>query len=132
MRYPNGLSLVKAGEKKRAITWRVVEFDNETSPNFSFNGEVGEVKTTPAYTREEKSDDDNIHINKDRVETTSPNLTLASKGGEVAPDDLPDYPAFPCFVCGCTDFWLRKASRWGKAEWLCSRCHPNPEGGGKQ
>jgi hypothetical protein len=131
VRYPNGFALVKAGEKKRAITWRVVKFDNETSPNFSFNGEVGEVKTTPAYTRGEKSDDDNIHINKDRVETTSPNLTLASKEGEVAPDDLPDYPAFPCFVCGSTDFWLRKTSRWGKAEWLCSRCHPRPEEDGK-
>jgi len=28
--------------------------------------------------------------------------------------------------CGSTDFWLREASQWGKAEWLCSRCHPRP------
>ncbi|MDP2729041.1 MAG: AAA family ATPase [Dehalococcoidales bacterium] len=37
--------------------------------------------------------------------------------------DIPDYPAAPC-GCGCRDYWLREASQWGKAEWLCSRCHP--------
>ena len=34
--------------------------------------------------------------------------------------------------CGSTDFWLRQASQWGKAEWLCSRCHPRPEGDSEQ
>ncbi len=40
-------------------------------------------------------------------------------------DDLPDYPAQPCRICGCGDYWLREA--WGITEWLCTRCHPKPE-----
>jgi len=31
-----------------------------------------------------------------------------------------------CHTCGSTDFWLREASQWGPAEWLCCRCHPRP------
>ncbi len=37
------------------------------------------------------------------------------------------YPAFPC-QCGGNRFWLRQASQFGKAEWLCTRCHPRPGG----
>jgi len=45
-----------------------------------------------------------------------------------SPDDsVQDYPAHPCHNCGCSDYGLCEASRWGKAEWLCSRCHPKPE-----
>ena len=44
------------------------------------------------------------------------------------PDDLPEYPHQPC-QCGNGDYWLREASQWGKAEWLCSRCHPKLKGG---
>jgi hypothetical protein len=87
VRYPNSLGLVVAGEKKRAVTWQVVRFEN----------------------------------------TTSPNLTVASKTGEVAPDDNPDCPNHPCRNCGCSDYWLPEARRCGKAERLCSRCHPKPE-----
>jgi hypothetical protein len=39
-------------------------------------------------------------------------------------------PATPCYSCGGNDYWLRAASRWGKAEWVCASCHPNPHGGG--
>ncbi|MFC1929718.1 hypothetical protein ACFLW6_02470 [Chloroflexota bacterium] len=87
VRYPNGFVLVKAGEKKRAVTWKVARFQNETSPNFSFKGEVGEVIYTPAYTREETPKDNKRNINIEEVATTSPNLTLASEKGEVAPDE---------------------------------------------
>ena len=45
--------------------------------------------------------------------------------GDLDPKDTPDYPTVPC-GCGCGDFWLRESSQWGKAEWLCSRCHPKP------
>lgn len=38
----------------------------------------------------------------------------------------PPYPTHSCLACGCGDYWLRQASEWGKAEWLCSRCHPKP------
>ena len=44
-------------------------------------------------------------------------------------DDLPDYPSHPCHNCGCKDHWLREPSEWGKAEWLCSWCHPKPSEG---
>jgi len=135
--YPNGFVLVKAGEKKRAVMWKVVRFQKETSPNFSFKGEVGEVIHTPARTRE-NSVDTNLDKNRLEVETTSPNLTLASEMGEVAgsawyaDEHIPEYPTHPCHVCGCGDYWLRETSRWGKAEWLCSWCHPRPGGSGGQ
>ncbi len=124
VRYPNGFVLIKAGEKKRAVTWQVVRFENETSPKISFKGEVGEVHTTPA--RENKLDNNSY---KEGVAITSPNLTLASKMGEVVNNNTPDYPTHPCFNCRCGDYWLREAGQWGKAEWLCSRCHPKPGGG---
>jgi hypothetical protein len=41
-------------------------------------------------------------------------------------DDIPDYPTHPCTICGSGDYWLREASQWGSAKWLCSRCHPKP------
>ncbi len=42
-------------------------------------------------------------------------------------DIIPDYPTRPCHNCGCGDYWL---TDWN--EWLCSRCHPKPEGGNGQ
>ncbi|MFC1929971.1 AAA family ATPase [Chloroflexota bacterium] len=41
-------------------------------------------------------------------------------------DDIPDYPTAPCHNCGSRDYWLRES--WGRAEWLCSQCHPKPGG----
>ena len=131
VRYPSGSVLIKAGEKKRAVMWKVVRIQNETSPDFSFTGEVGEVQNTPARTRVEKMENPE-NRNRIGVETTSPNLTLRTKKGEVAPDNLPDYPMSPCPCCGGADFWLREASQWGKSDWLCARCHPRPEGYSKQ
>jgi len=84
VRYPNGVMLVKVGEKKRAVTWRVVRFENQTSPQFSYKSEVGEVDTTPA--RERKINNEY----RDGGELTSPNLTPATKKGEVANSDGPD------------------------------------------
>jgi hypothetical protein len=45
------------------------------------------------------------------------------------PDDSlpPPHPIQPC-RCGCGDYWLREASQWGPAEWLCRKCHPEPRG----
>jgi len=45
-----------------------------------------------------------------------------------ADNGLPSHPTSPCYNCGNDNYWLREASTWGKAEWLCSRCHPEPEG----
>ena len=121
VRYPSGFILVKAGEKKRAVTWKVVRFENITSPQFSFKGEVGEVQNTPA--REKNNSNNNENLGRNKTETTSPNLTPASKIGEV---DIPDYPTHPCHNCGFSDYWL---TDWNT--WLCQHCHPKPEGTGK-
>ena len=64
------------------------------------------------------------------------NVFLTSNVGNLNPnpytsagqDGLPDQPALPCHNCSCVDYWLREANQWGKAEWLCSRCHPQPKG----
>lgn len=39
--------------------------------------------------------------------------------------DMPDYPHEPCFTCSSTDFWPDFKSK----RFVCSRCHPEPEGG---
>ena len=138
VRYPNGFVLVKAGEKKRAVMWKVVRFETQTSPDFSLKSEVGEVIYTPAHTRE-NGVDTNLDKNRVEVETTSLTSPLASEKGEVAAgarhlqhrdEDIPDYPTHPCHVCGSANYWLRETSQWGKAEWLCSWCHPKPGGSG--
>ena len=38
--------------------------------------------------------------------------------------NIPDYPIHPCHNCGCPDYWL---TDWN--QWLCCRCHPEPQGG---
>ncbi len=47
-------------------------------------------------------------------------------------DELPPYPTAPCPNCGNSDYYLKESSQWGKAEWLCSRCHPKPQGSNRQ
>lgn len=117
VRYPNGLVLIKAGERRRAVTWKVVRFENETSPQFSFKGEVGEVKTTPA--RIEKIEKSVKNPYEDGADTTSPNLTSGSEKGEVQQDEVPDYPNQVCASCGGGDYRLTDSNQW-----VCSRCHP--------
>ena len=58
------------------------------------------------------------------------NAVTTSTDGDMQPPslDTSDYPVQPCYSCGSQDYWLRKASKWGKAEWLCSRCYPKSEG----
>jgi hypothetical protein len=162
VRYPNGLSLVKAGEKKHAATWKVVRFENETSPGFSLKGEVGEVISTSA--RIERHEDKN-HMYISKGCTTSPNLTSASKMGEVAinntlpsPDnsepveDLsklrethpkgenPESNEQDSSMDDYPDYPAYPCPACGSTdywltdwnEWLCSRCHPRPSGGDGQ
>lgn len=35
-------------------------------------------------------------------------------------------PEKSCLSCGSNNWWYREPSQWGKGEWLCGRCHPNP------
>jgi len=40
--------------------------------------------------------------------------------------DYNQKPPTPAPSAATTDWWWRPDSRWGPGEWLCSRCHPNP------
>jgi len=113
VRYPNGLLITKAGQKKRSITWQVVSYQNTKSPSSSFESELGELSITPVRTEIKTNKDNNSY--KDGAETNSPNSYNSPN------DNIPDYPTHPCHNCGCGDYWL---TDWN--EWLCSCCHPKP------
>ncbi len=60
------------------------------------------------------------------VDSPNPVDNSVVGNGETSPAtsvNAPDYPAQPCHNCGGSDYWL---TNWNK--WLCSRCHPKPEG----
>ncbi len=57
----------------------------------------------------------------------TPEAVLGMPNKDSGQDDIPKCPTTPCQNCGSTERWLREASLWGKAEWLCSRCHPKPK-----
>lgn len=124
VRFPSGLMISKDGTRKRAVAWRVVSYgvsyqneNLEAEPALA--GELGELCTTPAYTRKKTS------LYRGGVQPNSPNSLLNVKGGELThpePEnkgDAPLYPVGPCSNCGCTDFWLSPGHQW-----LCERCHP--------
>ena len=35
-------------------------------------------------------------------------------------------PTYPCHNCGATDWWWRQNDGAPRGDWLCGRCHPNP------
>jgi len=35
-------------------------------------------------------------------------------------------PTLACPVCRSTNWWWREPGEYGCGEWLCNRCHPNP------
>jgi len=41
-------------------------------------------------------------------------------------EGMTNKPQHPCPICHSTDWWWRPDSQWGPGEWLCGRCHPNP------
>jgi hypothetical protein len=131
--YPNGCVLRKAGTKKRAVTWQVVRLGSlTTSPKFTLQGEVGEVRTTLTCGEKTNQSNNNKIDNKGTVVATSPTSPLATKQGDVVPKKrtpirIPPYPKAPC-RCGNHKFWLRP-SLPGKAdeEWMCPTCSPPPK-----
>ena len=65
------------------------------------------------------------HIKKnDTLNNSEAKKGVVTERLDTLNDDPPDYPTHPCHNCGSGDYWLRESSQWGKAEWLCSRCHP--------
>ena len=125
--------LSRAGELKRAQLWRVIlnSPNSSNSPNFTNKSEFGECESPPNARAREGQNGTTVDINS-LNSLSKANLASKSKLTQNSYGGPPEYPAEPCRSCGSTDFWLREASRWGRAEWLCSRCHPNPEGNGKQ
>ncbi|MFC2035822.1 AAA family ATPase [Chloroflexota bacterium] len=72
------------------------------------------LPTSPTLPYKEFGEHENIEAKKENI---------TKELGDVE-DDLSSCPATPCSVCGCGSYWQRAASQWGKAEWLCSHCHP--------
>jgi hypothetical protein len=72
-----------------------------------------------------------------QVSQVSPNPTESQENGTDGTlastrnndEDKLARPSIPCYSCGGRDYWLRPASRWGKAEWVCASCQPKPQGG---
>ena len=72
-----------------------------------------------------------------QVSQVSPNPTESQENGTDGTlastrnndEDKLARPSIPCYSCGGCDYWLRAASRWGKAEWVCASCQPKPQGG---
>ena len=126
IRYPCGLSVVKAGEAKRSAMWKVISSKKPSfadlaseppnlatdSPNLASKVSLGESAITP---RVEGNSGEDIENKEDiyRVKPDSPDSLIASKMGEPAPDRT-------CYSCGSTLWWQRDG------EWICSRCHPKP------
>jgi hypothetical protein len=38
---------------------------------------------------------------------------------------MPPKPTEPCLTCK-TDSWWWREDGWGRGEWVCGICHPNP------
>ena len=94
VRLPNGLMVKKAGQRKHAITWQVVSYENANSPQFSFGGELGELGLTPAHNGQEHMDNKNVY--REGAGINSSNSLLAVKSGELThPEITPpaDYTA---------------------------------------
>ncbi len=87
VRYLNGFMVYKAGERKHAAAWQILnyqkgELPDTNSPDLASKGELGELGLL-LYTRDEKN-------NTYRGETDSLNSPLASKSGELAKELPPD------------------------------------------
>ena len=80
----------------------------------------GDVVTNDVIAHQPQND---INDDNDIISASS---AISSRSVSYLTDEIPDYPAHPCHNCGCGDYWLRESSIWGRAEWLCSRCHPKP------
>lgn len=133
-RYGNNYMLTKNGTLKRAVCWQVVRCSAATtSPNFSLQSEVGEVRPTLREGFNNNNIIDNTY--RSRGPQTSLSSPLATKSGEVKAEISPgpeDIGAlvddadlkFICGGCKGTRYWFRK----GSTVKVCAVCHP-PQGG---
>ena len=80
VRFPHGLSIVKAGEYNRAAKWQVMSPQKADSCQSSFNYESYESNITPV--RGTINNDNNKYLYKDRPQQASEDSYLASKKHE--------------------------------------------------
>ena len=91
VRFPNGYSVIKAGEYRRAATWQVVSPEKADSHQISFKCESGE--SSLIRQRMGKSEDTPNNVYKSGGKADSQDSHSALKGCESGPGELPDCPA---------------------------------------
>jgi hypothetical protein len=118
---------------KRAIKqgWLVNREQRQGRPADYVPGEpIPETEGLPLLNVDRVGTVDNERVNDSSFKNEGVDTLTPLTDGDIpphTPGNLPDYPTQPC-RCGCPDYWLREASQWGPAEWLCSKCHPKPGG----
>jgi hypothetical protein len=162
--FPNGFSVIKTDKGKYGATWQVVTLGvshkNEShQAKLAMEGDSGDSDITPARGKINGYNDKNLY--KDRPQSGVTESPLATKMGDSGPDDISDYPTFPCPKC-CKDEWAIAPDKhyycancgyylpnpgervtpcqcgcldkWRTpwGELLCMRCHPKPEGSSGQ
>jgi hypothetical protein len=60
------------------------------------------------------------------TDVTNNNTMMPSPAADntrgVQTGNKPEYPPQSCHICGSNNWWLRGN------EWLCGKCHPDPQG----
>ena len=87
VRYPNGFSIVKAGEDHRAAKWEVTSLEKADSLQSSFNYESDESSLIRQRMGKNKDTLNNVY--KSGGEVDSQDSPLGTKQGESGPGELP-------------------------------------------
>lgn len=133
-RYPGGLQLLRSEKTRdRAVLWQVKmslgvvnlsPLASKMSPDeFLANPDSNENKNNSF--KNSISNRGATKLTETQFEAKKDEFGPQNSSRATGQEEIPPYPEYLCHACGSTDYWLRKASQWGSAEWLCSRCHPN-------
>ncbi len=134
-RYPSGLQLLRSEKTRdRAVLWQVkMSFEganssplaSEMSPDeFHHNPDRNENKNE--FIKNSISNRGSDKLTETQFEAKKAEFSPQNSAPPMAREEFPPYPVYKCPACGSTDYWLRKANQRSSAEWLCSRCHPDP------
>lgn len=97
--------------------WRGIRLLTEQD----FSGKSGKTNGNASVSGKKRQDlQENPLMKEKHKDFTADSAKNATNATD---SDIPHYPTKPC-RCGCSDYWL---TDWN--QWLCSRCHPKPEGG---
>ena len=98
--------------------WQCRELDGETVAIVRDGSVHGVPPSYPVFMRQELR-----RLFRHGVPGSALRLVLAAKRTD---EVVVTRGLSPKCHCGSTDLWLRSASRYGPAQWMCSRCHPEP------